>query len=77
MHNFVYHGSGLRGSEIQMSYIIGILLVRYIFLPLSGILVVRGAYHLGLVHSDPLYQFVLLIQFAVPPAMNIGMFIGS
>ncbi|KAL5557655.1 hypothetical protein UlMin_033866 [Ulmus minor] len=26
----------------------------------------------GLVHSDPLYQFVLLIQFAVPPAMNIG-----
>ncbi|KAJ0085959.1 hypothetical protein Patl1_09326 [Pistacia atlantica] len=27
----------------------------------------------GLVHSDdPLYEFVLLLQFAMPPAMNIG-----
>ena len=52
--------------------IVGIVVVRYIFLPLLGIAVVKGAMHLSLVHSDALYQFVLLLQYALPPAMNIG-----
>lgn len=63
---------GLKGSGIQHSIIIGIGAIRYLFLPLLGIIIVKGAIHLGLVHSDPLYQFVLLLQFALPPAMNIG-----
>lgn len=63
---------GLKGSGIQPSLIVGVVAVRYIFLPLSGILVVKGAIHMGLVQSDPLYQFVLLLQYALPPAMNIG-----
>ena len=50
----------------------GIVIARYVALPLMGILIIKGAIHFGLVHSDPLYQFVLLIQFALPPAMNIG-----
>lgn len=73
--NFALTGlcfSGLKGSGVPLSIIIGIIAIRYIFLPLSGILIVKGAIHFGLVHSDPLYQFVLLVQFAVPPAMNIG-----
>lgn len=40
-----------------------------------GIVVVRGALRFGLVHPDPLYQFVLLLQFALPPALNIGIII--
>ncbi|XP_052190709.1 protein PIN-LIKES 3-like [Diospyros lotus] len=63
---------GLKGSGIPPSLIIGIIMVRYILLPLLGIIIVKGAIHFGLVHSDPLYQFVLLLQFALPPAMNIG-----
>lgn len=63
---------GLRGSGIKMTILIGIIVARYIFLPMIGIVVVKGAVYLGLVHEDPLYQFVLLIQFALPPAMNIG-----
>ncbi|XP_058073367.1 protein PIN-LIKES 3-like isoform X2 [Magnolia sinica] len=63
---------GIHGSEIQVSLIAGIIVVRYIVLPLSGIVIVKGAVHFGLVHSDPLYQFILLLQFAVPPALNIG-----
>ncbi|XP_077215877.1 protein PIN-LIKES 1-like isoform X2 [Tasmannia lanceolata] len=63
---------GIHGSGIRVSLIIGVLVVRYIVLPLLGIVVVKGAIYLGLVHSDPLYQFILLIQFALPPAMNIG-----
>ncbi|KAK3413639.1 hypothetical protein EUGRSUZ_I02196 [Eucalyptus grandis] len=63
---------GLKGSSIHPPVIIGILAVRYIALPLLGMMIVRGAVYLGLVQSDPLYQFVLLLQFALPPAMNIG-----
>ncbi|KAA0064670.1 hypothetical protein IC582_015200 [Cucumis melo] len=65
---------GLRGSESELkkSIVVGIVLVRYVALPLTGILIVRGAAKFGWVGSDPLYLFVLLLQFAVPPAMNIG-----
>ncbi|WMV27872.1 hypothetical protein MTR67_021257 [Solanum verrucosum] len=63
---------GLTGSGIQKSLLLGIIVVRYIALPLIGIVVIKGAIRLGLVQHDPLYQFVLLLQFALPPAMNIG-----
>lgn len=63
---------GLKGSGINLSLIVGIIVVRYILLPLSGILIVKAAISFGLIHSNPLYQFVLLLQYAVPPAMNIG-----
>ncbi|PRQ19632.1 putative membrane transport protein [Rosa chinensis] len=49
---------GLRGSGIQTSLVIGIIIVRYVALPLAGILIVKGAMKFGLVHSDPLYLFV-------------------
>ncbi|CAL9240886.1 unnamed protein product [Arabidopsis halleri] len=65
---------GLRSSGMKNSSIIGVLVARYILLPISGVLLVRAAYELGLVTSEPLYQFVLLLQYAVPPAMNLGSF---
>ncbi|KAG8632183.1 protein PIN-LIKES 3 [Manihot esculenta] len=63
---------GLGGSGMQKSIILGIIVARYIALPLIGIFIVKGALRLGFIPADPLYQFVLLLQFAVPPAMNIG-----
>ncbi|XP_071706887.1 protein PIN-LIKES 3-like [Rutidosis leptorrhynchoides] len=63
---------GLKGSGISLPIVLGIAAVRYVFLPLCGILVVKGALYFGLLHADPLYLFVLLLQFALPPAMNIG-----
>ncbi|KDP24916.1 hypothetical protein JCGZ_24294 [Jatropha curcas] len=63
---------GLKGSGIRWSLIVGILIVRYVLLPVMGVVTVKTAVHFGLVHSDKLYQFILLLQFAVPPAMNIG-----
>ncbi|BFG30510.1 hypothetical protein CerSpe_167840 [Prunus speciosa] len=64
--------SGSRGPGIQKSLVVGIIVVRFVALPLVGILVVKGALKFGLLHSDPLYLFVLLLQFSLPPAMNIG-----
>ncbi|XP_024956200.2 protein PIN-LIKES 1 isoform X2 [Citrus sinensis] len=63
---------GLKGTRIQLSLIIGVIVIRYIALPLLGVGIVKGAIHFGFVKSDPLYQFVLLLQFALPPAVNIG-----
>uniref|UniRef100_A0A7C9ECW8 Auxin efflux carrier family protein n=2 Tax=Opuntia streptacantha TaxID=393608 RepID=A0A7C9ECW8_OPUST len=63
---------GLKGSSMQLRIVMGIMAVRYIILPLLGIAIVKGAIHFGLVPVDPLFLFVLLLQYALPPAMNIG-----
>ncbi|XP_010471806.1 PREDICTED: protein PIN-LIKES 3-like [Camelina sativa] len=63
---------GMRSSGMKMSSIIGVLVARYVLLPICGVLIVRGAYKLDLITKEPLYQFVLLLQYAVPPAMNLG-----
>ncbi|PKA60382.1 hypothetical protein AXF42_Ash008442 [Apostasia shenzhenica] len=63
---------GLRRSSIKASVVMGVIVVRYFLLPLMGVAIVKGAVRVGLVHADPLYQFVLMVQYALPPAMNIG-----
>ncbi|CAM8900016.1 unnamed protein product [Rhodiola kirilowii] len=63
---------GIKGDGIQKRIILGIIAVRYILLPIMGTFIIKVGIHLGLVHSDPLFQFVLLLQYALPPAMNIG-----
>jgi len=63
---------GLRSSKLRPVIIVLVLCVKLVLLPLIGIFVVKGASNLGLLPEDPLYQFVLMIQYTVPPAMNIG-----
>ncbi|EER99101.1 hypothetical protein BDA96_02G260800 [Sorghum bicolor] len=60
------------GASVPPSVIAGVIVVRYILLPLLGTALVKGAVWLGLIQPDPLYQFILHLQYAVPPAMNIG-----
>ncbi|CAN6211120.1 unnamed protein product [Urochloa humidicola] len=65
--------NGVRGgARVQPSVIAGVIAVRYVMLPLLGTAVAKGAVRLGLIQPDPLYQFILHLQYAVPPAMNIG-----
>ncbi|XP_028769600.1 protein PIN-LIKES 3 isoform X3 [Neltuma alba] len=63
---------GLEGSGMQFSIIFGILVVRYIALPLCGVVILKGAMHVGMIHPDPLYLFLLLLQYSFPPAMSIS-----
>ncbi|WVZ65396.1 hypothetical protein U9M48_014770 [Paspalum notatum var. saurae] len=64
---------GIRGgANVPPSVIAGVIVVRYILLPLLGTALVNGAIRLGLIQPDPLYRFILHLQYAVPPAMNIG-----
>lgn len=53
--------------------ILAIITVRYVILPLFGIGIITTAAKLGFLPKSPLYHYVLLIQFALPPAMSIGM----
>ncbi|KAL6655335.1 hypothetical protein ACP70R_006161 [Stipagrostis hirtigluma subsp. patula] len=65
--------NGVRGeASVPPSIIVSVIVVRFVLLPLLGTGLVKGAVRLGLIRPDPLYQFILLLQYAVPPAMNIG-----
>ncbi|KAF7829087.1 protein PIN-LIKES 3-like [Senna tora] len=63
---------GLKGTGSLLWTIGGVIIVRYILLPIVGVLIVKGAVYIGAVPQDPLYQFMLLLQYALPPAMNIA-----
>ncbi|KAG6394395.1 hypothetical protein SASPL_144979 [Salvia splendens] len=63
---------GLHKAKLSLSLIVAVIIVKYVILPMIGIGVVLGAARLGFVPSDPLFRFVLMIQFTLPPAMNIG-----
>ncbi|XP_020985477.2 protein PIN-LIKES 3-like, partial [Arachis duranensis] len=63
---------GLKQSGISWYLIIGITVVRFILSPLLGVLIVKAAYYWGLVGSYNLYQFVLMLQYALPPATSVG-----
>jgi predicted permease len=52
--------------------VLGIVCVRYIAMPIIGIGIVLTAANLGFLPADPLFQYVLMLQFTLPPAMNIG-----
>ncbi|KAF2575178.1 hypothetical protein F2Q70_00000822 [Brassica cretica] len=63
---------GLRSSAVKMSVIVGVICVRYIILPVVGVGVVQLAWSLGYLPPDPLFRYVLMLQFTLPPAMNIS-----
>uniref|UniRef100_K3ZUH0 Amino acid transporter transmembrane domain-containing protein n=1 Tax=Setaria italica TaxID=4555 RepID=K3ZUH0_SETIT len=54
-----------------------IICVRYVILPLVGVAVVREARDMGFLPPDPLYQYTLMMHFAVPPAMSIASFLTN
>ncbi|CAH9099657.1 unnamed protein product [Cuscuta epithymum] len=63
---------GLRNAKISPLVITAVLCVRYILSPLIGIGIVKAASNIGFLPADPLFHFVLMLQFTLPPAMNIG-----
>lgn len=72
-YQYIVFETGLRSGKLKPVVIISVILVRYVLLPPIGVAVVKLAAYLGFLPQDPLYHFVLMIQFTVPPAMNIGM----
>ncbi|MED6194128.1 hypothetical protein PIB30_025684 [Stylosanthes scabra] len=63
---------GLKGSGMKVPLLLGIIVVRYIASPMLGVCIVKGAIHFGMINHDPLYQFLLLLQYALPPAITMS-----
>lgn len=63
---------GLRSSSLRKSTIVAVVCIKCVFLPIIGIGVVKVAGMLGFLPADPLYSYVLMIQFVLPPGMNIS-----
>lgn len=63
---------GLGKGGMKPTLIIAIIAIRYIVLPIAGIGIVRMANELGFLPQDPMFAYVLMIQFTLPPAMSIG-----
>ncbi|BAT99860.1 hypothetical protein LR48_Vigan06g061600 [Vigna angularis] len=63
---------GLKSSAIKPLTLISIIIGRLFLLPLIGLFIVKAAANFGLLPVDPLFQYVLVMQYAMPPAMNIS-----
>ncbi|CAA2966933.1 uncharacterized transporter -like isoform X1 [Olea europaea subsp. europaea] len=64
---------GLRKASLRPLVILAVICVRYVILPAVGIGIIKAAAQFGFLAADPLYHFVLMIQYTLPPAMAIGM----
>ncbi|XP_038905633.1 protein PIN-LIKES 7-like [Benincasa hispida] len=63
---------GLRSSRVKPVIILALVVARYVALPAIGIVIVKAARGLGFLPPDPMYQFLLMVQYTLPPAMSIG-----
>lgn len=63
---------GLKSSSVKPLTLISIIIARLFVLPVIGFFIVREAAKLGLLPVDPLFQYILVMQYAMPPAMNIS-----
>ncbi|XP_022641610.1 protein PIN-LIKES 3 [Vigna radiata var. radiata] len=63
---------GLKGIGKQVPLIVGIIVVKFVALPAIGVGIVKSAIHFNLIPHEPLYQFVLLLQYALPPAIVVS-----
>lgn len=65
---------GIQSSQtsVQPVIILALILSRYVVLPAIGIAIVKAAMWLGFLPPDPMYHFLLMVQYTLPPAMSIG-----
>ncbi|RDY07443.1 Protein PIN-LIKES 7, partial [Mucuna pruriens] len=63
---------GMQSSSIEPLTLMCIIVARLFLLPAIGFFVVKASAHFGLLPLDPLFQYVLVMQYAMPPAMNIS-----
>ncbi|KAF1861951.1 hypothetical protein Lal_00026446 [Lupinus albus] len=63
---------GMKSSSVKPLTLISIIIARFLVLPVIGFLIVKAAANFGLLPLDPLFQYVLVMQYAMPPAMNIS-----
>ncbi|CAN8235614.1 unnamed protein product [Cochlearia groenlandica] len=63
---------GPKESTLGLRTTVGITVARLLVLPLVGIGIVMSADKLGLISQDPMFKFVLLLQYSTPSAILLG-----
>ncbi|AES95349.2 auxin efflux carrier family protein [Medicago truncatula] len=64
--------AGLKSSSVKPLTLISIIITRLFVLPVIGLFIVKAAANFGILPVDPLFQYTLVMQYAMPPAMNIS-----
>lgn len=64
--------AGLKSSSVKPLTLICIIITRLFVLPVIGLFIVKAAANYGFLPVDPLFQYTLVMQYAMPPAMNIS-----
>ncbi|KAH8960689.1 hypothetical protein BDL97_05G009500 [Sphagnum fallax] len=63
---------GAGDSDMQMPTIIGIVMTRFVALPIVGIVIINIIQKMGVLPIDPLFKLVLILQFCMPTAISLG-----
>ncbi|CAM6025895.1 unnamed protein product [Sphagnum balticum] len=63
---------GAGDSDMEMLTIIGIVMTRFVALPLVGIVIINIIQQMGVLPIDPLFKLVLILQFCMPTAISLG-----
>ncbi|KAF7809554.1 protein PIN-LIKES 7-like [Senna tora] len=63
---------GMKSWSVKPWVLVGILVSRFVIQPAIGMLIVKMAANFGFLPVDPLFHYVLVMQYAMPPAMNIS-----
>ncbi|MED6194883.1 hypothetical protein PIB30_032665 [Stylosanthes scabra] len=63
---------GFKSTSVKPLTLICIIIARLLLLPVIGLFIVKAAANFGFLPLDPLFQYTLVMQYAMPPAMNIS-----
>ncbi|CAN5970298.1 unnamed protein product [Sphagnum jensenii] len=63
---------GAGDSDMQMLTIIGIVMTRFVALPIIGIVIINIIQKMGVLPIDPLFKLVLILQFCMPTGISLG-----
>jgi hypothetical protein len=64
--------TGAGDSDMQMLTIIGIVMTRFVALPIVGIVIINIIQKMGVLPIDPLFKLVLILQFCMPTGISLG-----
>ncbi|MED6143484.1 hypothetical protein PIB30_006744 [Stylosanthes scabra] len=63
---------GFKSTSVKPLTLICIIIARLFLLPVIGLFIVKAVANFGFLPLDPLFQYTLVMQYAMPPAMNIS-----
>jgi hypothetical protein len=64
--------AGAGDSDMEMLTIVGIVMTRFVALPIVGIVIINIIQNMGVLPIDPLFKLVLILQFCMPTAISLG-----